>query len=87
MKEKIHPKYHQTTVKCDCGNSFKVGSTKKETINVEVCSACHPLYTGKSKLVDTTGRVKRFEEMMQKSKQMKSGKNKKSSSKKSQKKK
>ncbi len=59
MKEGIHPKYEVTTVKCACGNEFQVGSTKKE-IRVEICSNCHPFFTGKQKLVDTGGRVDRF---------------------------
>jgi len=71
MKDKIHPKYYIVEAECDCGNKFKVGSTKNRKIKVEVCSACHPLYTGKSKLVDTTGRVKRYKEMIAKAKQLK----------------
>ena len=59
MKEGIHPKYEQTTIRCNCGNVFTTGSTKKE-IRVEICSKCHPFYTGKQKLVDTGGRVDRF---------------------------
>lgn len=59
MKEGIHPNYKTTTVKCACGNEFEVGSTK-ENIRVEICSNCHPFYTGKQKLVDTGGRVDRF---------------------------
>ena len=59
MKEGIHPKYEQTTISCNCGNVFTTGSTKKE-IRVEICSKCHPFYTGKQKLVDTGGRVDRF---------------------------
>ena len=59
MKEGIHPKYEQTTIRCACGNTFTTGSTKKE-IRVEICSKCHPFYTGKQKLVDTGGRVDRF---------------------------
>jgi len=59
MKEGIHPKYSTTTVRCACGNEFEVGSTK-EGIRVEICSNCHPFYTGKQKLVDTGGRVDRF---------------------------
>jgi len=59
MKEGIHPNYKTTTVKCACGNEFQVGSTK-ENIRVEICSKCHPFYTGKQKLVDTGGRVDRF---------------------------
>ena len=59
MQEGIHPKYEVTTVKCACGNEFQVGSTKKD-IRVEICSNCHPFFTGKQKLVDTGGRVDRF---------------------------
>jgi len=60
MKTGIHPDYHQITVTCACGNSFTVGSTQKDNLRVEICSHCHPLYTGKSKLIDTTGRVDKF---------------------------
>ncbi|MBN2543770.1 50S ribosomal protein L31 [bacterium] len=59
MKKEIHPEYHQAKVTCSCGNSFTVGSTKKE-IKLEVCSACHPFFTGKQKLLDTAGRVEKF---------------------------
>lgn len=59
MKEGIHPNYRVTTVKCACGNEFQVGSTK-ENIRVEICNQCHPFYTGKQKLVDTGGRVAKF---------------------------
>lgn len=60
MKAKIHPKYHSDAkVTCSCGNTFTTGSTHPE-IHVELCSACHPLYTGKKKLVDTAGRVDKF---------------------------
>ncbi len=59
MKEGIHPKYYRTTVRCACGNTFETGSTK-ESIRVEICSNCHPFFTGKQKLVDTGGRVERF---------------------------
>ena len=59
MKEGIHPKYQRTTVICACGNTFVTGSTK-ENIRVEICSKCHPFFTGKQKLVDTGGRVERF---------------------------
>ncbi len=59
MKEGIHPKYEQTTIRCACGNVIETGSTKKD-IRVEICSKCHPFYTGKQKLVDTGGRVDRF---------------------------
>ena len=59
MKKNIHPNYVEATVTCACGNTFKTKSTKSE-INVEVCSKCHPFFTGKQKLVDTGGRVDRF---------------------------
>ena len=59
MKEGIHPDYKQTQIKCACGNVIETGSTK-EDIRIEICSACHPLYTGKQKLVDTGGRVDKF---------------------------
>lgn len=59
MKEGIHPQYAVTTASCACGHSFKVGSTKDE-IKVEICSNCHPFFTGKQKLVDTAGRIDRF---------------------------
>jgi len=70
MKDKIHPKYYMVEVECDCGNRFKVGSTRNQKIKVEICSACHPLYTGKEKLVDSTGRVKRFKRLVKKSKEL-----------------
>ena len=59
MKEGIHPGYTQTTIRCACGEVIETGSTK-ENIRVEICSKCHPFYTGKQKLVDTGGRVDRF---------------------------
>ena len=59
MKKGIHPEYNQTKVTCACGNTFETGSTKKE-IRVEICSNCHPFFTGKQKLVDTEGRIDRF---------------------------
>ncbi len=59
MKEGIHPNYEKATVKCACGETFETGSTKSD-IHVEICSKCHPFYTGKQKLVDTGGRVDRF---------------------------
>lgn len=59
MKEGIHPDYKETTITCACGNVIKTRSTK-ENIRVEICSKCHPFYTGKQKLVDTGGRVDRF---------------------------
>ena len=59
MREGIHPDYKTATVKCACGEVFETRSTR-ETINVEICSKCHPFYTGKQKLVDTGGRVEKF---------------------------
>ena len=60
MKTDIHPTYHPNAkVKCACGNKFTVGSTREE-IEVEICSACHPFYTGQDKVMDTAGRVERF---------------------------
>ena len=59
MKEAIHPDYKPTTIQCACGATFETGSTK-ENITVEICSNCHPFYTGKQKLVDTGGRVEKF---------------------------
>ena len=59
MREGSHPNYYQATVTCNCGNTFVTGSTK-EDIHVEICSKCHPFFTGKQKLVDTGGRVAKF---------------------------
>lgn len=59
MKNGIHPNYYQTKITCACGNVIETGSTEKD-IRVEVCSKCHPFFTGKQKLVDTGGRVDRF---------------------------
>ncbi len=59
MREGIHPDYVESTVHCSCGNTFKTRSTKPE-LHIELCSACHPFYTGKQKFVDTGGRVQRF---------------------------
>ena len=59
MKDKIHPWYGETTVVCACGNTFKTRSTKKE-IHVEICSKCHPFYTGKQKFIDTAGKIEKF---------------------------
>ncbi|MGN0654266.1 MAG: 50S ribosomal protein L31 [Oscillospiraceae bacterium] len=59
MKDGIHPNYEPTTITCACGNVIETSSTKKD-IKVEICSKCHPFYTGKQKLVDTGGRVDRF---------------------------
>ena len=60
MKADIHPKYVEATVSCACGNTFKTRSTKAE-IKLEICSACHPFFTGKQKLIDSAGMVDRFE--------------------------
>ena len=60
MKPKIHPEYVECTVLCGCGNTFTTRSTKAK-LNVEICGACHPFYTGKQKFVDTAGRVERFQ--------------------------
>ena len=59
MKEKIHPKYELTPISCACGNTIETRSTVKN-IKVEICSSCHPFFTGKQKLVDTAGRIERF---------------------------
>jgi large subunit ribosomal protein L31 len=59
VKEGIHPKYVECTVTCGCGNHFTTRSTRPK-LNIEVCSMCHPFYTGKQKLMDTAGRVERF---------------------------
>ncbi len=63
MKPDIHPKYFQTTVTCACGASFQTGSTRKD-IRVEICSKCHPLFTGKQRIVDTGGQVDKFKKRL-----------------------
>ena len=60
MKPDIHPRYTPVTVHCSCGNTFETRSTLGRDIHIEVCSACHPFYTGKQRLVDTAGRVDKF---------------------------
>jgi large subunit ribosomal protein L31 len=60
MKEGIHPKYGKTTVTCVCGNTFETRTTVGKEIKVEICSNCHPFFTGRQKLIDTAGRVERF---------------------------
>lgn len=60
MKKEIHPEYNACHVSCACGNVFETRSTKNDDIKVEICSKCHPFFTGKQKLVDTGGRVDRF---------------------------
>ena len=61
MKKEIHPTYNKITATCSCGNVMELNSTLKNDINVEICSSCHPFYTGQQKIVDTGGRVQRFE--------------------------
>ncbi len=60
MKAEIHPAYGEITVTCSCGNTFKTRSTLGEDLHLEVCSQCHPCYTGKQKILDTAGRVDKF---------------------------
>lgn len=60
MKQDIHPEYNEITANCSCGNSMQIRSTLNKDLNLDVCSACHPFYTGKQKIVDTGGRVDRF---------------------------
>ena len=60
MKKGIHPNYYDVEVTCSCGNKFNTKSTVGKPLRIEVCSACHPFYTGKQKIVDTAGRVERF---------------------------
>lgn len=60
MKPEIHPAYNEITVNCSCGHSFKTRSTMGKNLHIEVCSQCHPFYTGKQKIVDTAGRVEKF---------------------------
>lgn len=59
MRENLHPEYHDVKIVCSCGNIIETASTEKK-IHVEICSACHPFFTGKQKLVDTAGRVEKF---------------------------
>jgi len=66
MQENIHPSYYETQVTCGCGNSFVTRSTRKE-LKVDICSACHPFYTGKLKFVDTAGRIEKFKNKFAKS--------------------
>ena len=67
MKPGIHPAYNEINVICACGSTFKTRSTHKGDMRVEICSSCHPFFTGKQKLIDTEGRVDRFQKKMQKS--------------------
>ena len=66
MKKDLHPEYKKTTIKCACGNEIETSSTK-DNLTVEICSKCHPFFTGKQKLVDTGGRVDRFHRRLGKS--------------------
>jgi large subunit ribosomal protein L31 len=66
LKPKIHPDYQEVKVTCACGNSFKTRSTLKKEIKVDICSECHPFFTGKQKLVDTAGRVERYKRKYEK---------------------
>ena len=70
MKAAIHPAYHDVNVVCACGNNFPTRSTK-QNLRVEICSACHPFFTGRQKLVDTEGRVDRFQKKFAKSEALK----------------
>lgn len=70
MKKDIHPKYFETTITCACGNVIHTRSTAKD-IRVEICSACHPFFTGKQKFVDTAGRVEKFKRKYEKIKKQK----------------
>ena len=65
MKEGAHPKYETTTVVCQCGNTFETRSTR-DKIRIEICSACHPFFTGKQKIIDTEGRVEKFRQKYEK---------------------
>ncbi|MGB5159364.1 50S ribosomal protein L31 [Desulfobacterium sp. N47] len=65
MKKDIHPKYEIATISCACGNTIEVGSTKSD-IKIEICSKCHPFFTGKQKLIDTAGRIERFRKKYEK---------------------
>ena len=66
MQDGIHPQYYDTLVTCGCGNSFQTRSTRKE-LKVDICSSCHPFYTGKLKFVDTAGRIEKFKNKFAKS--------------------
>ncbi len=67
MKSEIHPQYTETKVVCACGNHFETKSTMGRDIHVEICSECHPFYTGKQKIIDTAGRVSKFQSRYQRS--------------------
>lgn len=67
MKEKIHPKVFNAKITCACGNEIQASSTKGDAVHVEICSQCHPFYTGKQRFVDTAGRIDRFRKKYEKS--------------------
>lgn len=69
MNKDIHPEYNEITVSCSCGNTFTTRSTMKKDLHLEICSECHPFYTGKQKLVDTAGRVEKFRDKYKKTSQ------------------
>ena len=71
MKPEIHPNYDELTVTCACGNTFQTRSTMGEDLSIEICSECHPFFTGKQKLVDTAGRVDRFNKRYARGKKVK----------------
>ena len=66
MQKKIHPTYQKIEVTCSCGNTFSTGSTIDHNLYLEICSACHPFYTGQQKIVDTAGRIERFRKKYEK---------------------
>lgn len=70
MKAGIHPAYEEVKVVCACGNTFQTRSTHKGALHVEICSSCHPFFTGRQKLIDTEGRVDRFQKKVAKSKEL-----------------
>ena len=80
MKAGIHPAYNPVNVICACGSQFKTRSTHKGDIRLEICSACHPFFTGRQKLVDTEGRVDRFQKKLQKGKELQAKRQQKASS-------
>jgi large subunit ribosomal protein L31 len=73
MKDKIHPDYVDATIRCACGNTWQTRSTKAD-VHVEICSNCHPFFTGQQRIVDTAGRVERFNKRFEKSKAARGGK-------------
>lgn len=73
MKAEIHPEYYETTIHCACGNKVKTRSTVQE-VHVEICSACHPFFTGKQKLIDSAGRIEKFTRKYKKAQEAKEAK-------------